>query len=586
MYKQLIKKTMSVVLCLCIMLGTCAGALAAEFAITKQPQSVTVADGEKAKVTVGATGDGLTYQWYFANAGSSSFSKASITSASYSVTMSSSRAGRRVYCVVTNANGDTLKSDTATLNMQQPVKITSQPKNASAAEGEKASATVKASGDGLTYQWYIAKKGSESFSASSVKTATYSITLSSSNDGRQAYCVVTDKYGNSEKSSVVTFSIKNELAIVTQPTSVKVKAGENATVSVKATGEGLSYQWYFAAAGSDKFSKASITTATYSVTMNSSRAGRKVYCVVTDKYGSTVQTNTVTLDMEVALAITAQPEDSYAFDGELASVTVKAAGEGLTYTWYIAAASSSKFSKSSVTTATYSVTMNESRNGRQVYCVVADKYGNTVTTDTVSLYLKTTLKITQQPQNVVAEEGAVAKTTVVAEGEGLTYQWWFAPAGSSKFSKASITTDTYSVTMTSSRHGRQIYCEVTDKYGNSVCTETVVLEMAMPVAIEQQPQSVKKATANKATATVKAKGDDLTYQWWYAAAGSDSFVLSDADTDTYTVNSTDELTIQQVYCVVTDKDGNSLQSDTVVLCVAYKGYGYEFSGSDVTITAY
>lgn len=60
----------------------------------------------------------------------------------------------------------------------------------------------------------------------------------------------------------------------------------------------LSYQWYYTSNGGTSTLYASSTkTATYSTTMNESRAGRQIYCVVTDKYGTSVKTNTVTLNM-------------------------------------------------------------------------------------------------------------------------------------------------------------------------------------------------------------------------------------------------------------------------------------------------
>ena len=42
----------------------------------------------------------------------------------------------------------------------------------------------------------------------------------------------------------------------------------------------------------------------------------------------------------------------------------------------------------SITSAAYSTTMTIARNGRQLYCVVTDKYGNTVKTVTVTLKMK------------------------------------------------------------------------------------------------------------------------------------------------------------------------------------------------------
>ena len=87
-------------------------------AITKQPSDVTVASGQTAAVTLEATGEGLTYQWYYKNAGSSKFS---LTSAfdgpTYSVTMSAARSGRQVYCVITDVDGNKIQSNTVTLSM-------------------------------------------------------------------------------------------------------------------------------------------------------------------------------------------------------------------------------------------------------------------------------------------------------------------------------------------------------------------------------------------------------------------------------------------------------------------------------------
>jgi len=86
--------------------------------------------------------------------------------------------------------------------------------------------------------------------------------------------------------------------------------------------------------------------------------------------------------------------------------------------------------------------------------------------------------IAAQPMNVTVAKGETAKVTVSAIGEGLTYKWYFKNAGASKFSyTSSFTGDSYSVKMDASRDGRQVYCVVTDKYGNSIQSNTVTLSM-------------------------------------------------------------------------------------------------------------
>ena len=87
----------------------------------------------------------------------------------------------------------------------------------------------------------------------------------------------------------------------------------------------------------------------------------------------------------MAATITEQPVDVTVAKGETAKVTVVAVGEELTYQWYIKNAGKEKFVKSSITDATYTVEMSEKADGRQIYCVVTDKYGKTVKSDVVAL---------------------------------------------------------------------------------------------------------------------------------------------------------------------------------------------------------
>ena len=185
------------------------------------------------------------------------------------------------------------------------------------------------------------------------------------------------------------FELIAPLAIVKQPESVVVPNGKKASVTVNATGDGLTYKWYYKNKSMTKFVEStSMTSATYSVDkMTVFRDGRQLYCVITDKYGNSVKTDTVTLSIGNALKITAQPESVVVPNGKKASVTVNATGEGLTYKWYYKNKGASKFSYTSTFTGNkYSVTMSDSRDGRQIYCVITDKYGNSVKTDTVTLF--------------------------------------------------------------------------------------------------------------------------------------------------------------------------------------------------------
>ena len=175
-----------------------------------------------------------------------------------------------------------------------------------------------------------------------------------------------------------------------QPVSVTGGEGERVNVTVQASGEDLTYRWYYQNAGAAQFSLTnSFKGDTYSVAMNSDRDGRRIYCVITDRYGRSVQTDTVTLTMDKTLKLLEQPQSVTAAEGEQVKVTVKASGVGLTYQWYFKNANAANFSLTETFQgSTYAVTMNGKRADRQIYCVITDRYGSSVQTDTVTLSMQ------------------------------------------------------------------------------------------------------------------------------------------------------------------------------------------------------
>lgn len=96
----------------------------ADIEIPEQPVSVTVAKGEDAVVTVAAVGEGLTYTWYYKNPGNVKFYVSgdqfvSEDGTTYTIPMYSWRNGQQVCCVITNAAGETVQTNTVTLSMQE-----------------------------------------------------------------------------------------------------------------------------------------------------------------------------------------------------------------------------------------------------------------------------------------------------------------------------------------------------------------------------------------------------------------------------------------------------------------------------------
>ena len=265
--------------------------------------------------------------------------------------------------------------------------------------------------------------------------------------------------------------------ITQQPVNGEAKLGDRYCVTVEAEGEDLTYQWYGRNAGSKKWFKSSVRDNTYDDIMTKARADREIYCVIKDKFGNSVTTETVKLvRVPVKLEIISQPTDSSVHFGEEFCATVEAKGDGLKYQWYYRNKGSEKWRKSGVHDNTYDDIMNKSRNGREIYCVITDQWGNSVTTNTVKLIAvpKVKLKLLDVTYDAAARGNRYC-VTVKAEGDELKYQWYGRNAGSKNWFKSSVKDNTYDDVMTKTRANREVYCVITDSCGNKIATDVVVL---------------------------------------------------------------------------------------------------------------
>ena len=98
--------------------------------------------------------------------------------------------------------------------------------------------------------------------------------------------------------------------------------------------------------------------------------------------------------------------------------------------------------------------------------------------------------ITGQPESISAERFAEAIVSVVAEGDDLTYAWYYRIPGETEFRASSCTGDTFRTMMSGDLHGCQVYCVITDIAGNSVTSETAVLILTGEEAPEAPPTRI------------------------------------------------------------------------------------------------
>ncbi len=180
----------------------------------------------------------------------------------------------------------------------KPLEITSAPKNGYAKLNGTVSVTMQASGNAVSYEWYYKDVGFPKFKRSKLCFGnTYQVQLNKYRNRRQICCIVRDVHGNEIQTEKVL--LRTAATITQHPKDVKVKNGKTAKVTLKAVGDELAYAWYHRKPGASTFTKASsFTNAVYSETMTKELNGTQVYCVVTDKYGKTDISKTVTLKMK------------------------------------------------------------------------------------------------------------------------------------------------------------------------------------------------------------------------------------------------------------------------------------------------
>ena len=104
----------------------------------------------------------------------------------------------------------------------------------------------------------------------------------------QVRCAVTDSSGKTIHSTAAKVTVDIPFAITQQPQPITAKIGDTVTFTVKVSGIGLKYQWYFRKVGSLNWVKwEGHTTATTSATTTESWNGMRVMCIVTDGSGNT-----------------------------------------------------------------------------------------------------------------------------------------------------------------------------------------------------------------------------------------------------------------------------------------------------------
>ena len=213
-------------------------------------------------------------------------------------------------------------------NTVEKPSIGKQPQNVSVKAGEQATFTVAATGTDLKYQWQIDRNDGKGFAdIAGADRASYTTSAVDKNcNGYKYQCVISNSAG-SVTTGTATLTVIEDVTPPVQPTvkkpgiskqpqNVSVKAGEQATFTVKAKGTDLTYQWQINRNNGKGFvditgaDKASYTTGVADMLCN----GYKYQCVISNSAGS-VTTNAATLTVTESTTPSPDPVSYKILDG-------------------------------------------------------------------------------------------------------------------------------------------------------------------------------------------------------------------------------------------------------------------------------
>ena len=460
------------------------------------------------------------------------------------------------------------------------LRITTQPKDVVTQKGETIELSVKAEGEGLTYQWqYRTSTTGKWRNFASATTATLK-KVTGEWDGWQVKCVVKDSAGNSLDTDVATISFGSEqekpITITTQPQNVTTQKGETVEFSVLAKGENLTYQWQYRTSAAGKWKNFGAATAASIRKVTGEWDGWQVKCVIKDSAGNSLDSDIVTISFDngekTPITITEQPKDVVTEKGATVEWSVSAEGTDLTYQWQYRTNEAGAWKNFGAATAPTMKKVTGNWNGWQVRCVITDGAENRLETKVVNITFgdsaQEKIAITRQPEDVVTAKGEKVQWTVVAEGKGLTYQWQYRTSEAASWKNFASAKTASIEKVVGEWDGWQVRCVIVDEEKNTVTSKVVSVsfksqEPEQKIVITKQPEDVTAQKGESVKFALKAEGTGLTYQWQYRTSETASWRnFASAKTDSIE-KITGEWDGWQVRCVVRDSLGNSLNSNIV-----------------------
>ena len=329
--------------------------------IITQPASQTVTAGQTATFSAAANGTTpLSYQWQ-----KNGTAISGATSSSYTTPATTASDNGALFSVVVSSPSGNVTSNNATLTVNGPPSISTQPVSQTVTVGQTATFSVVAGGTTpFSYQW---NRNGVAISGATSSSYTTPATTAADN-GVLFSTTVTNSVGNvtSNNATLTVTATPVAPSITTQPANQTVNGGQTASFSVTASGTSpLSYQWLKNGSAIAGAASSSYTTPATIAADN----GALFSVTISNSVGNVTSSN-ATLTVNAPPSITTQPANQTVNPGQTATFTVVASGTApLSYQWKRNGAAISGATSTSYTTpvttaadngALFSVTVSNS----------------------------------------------------------------------------------------------------------------------------------------------------------------------------------------------------------------------------------
>ena len=459
-----------------------------------------------------------------------------------------------------------------------------------ASAGQPMGFSVVSQGSQLRYQWYYRPDGSCFWSVWHGHTsATETAVASPFWANRQLCCVVTDGDGQKTVTRPTTILLRPSVILTGHPGNRNKKVGDDIAFSVDPFGIAAEFQWYYRQKNELTWTRWDAQTGRIlSAQVTPEWDGVEVFCRVHDLYQQAgVDSAIAKTTVVFPIVILSHPESMTVDSGNPISFSVEAYGNNLKYRWYYKSPDAEIWRQWTDQTESIVQAMADiSWNGREVYCVVSDEYGQNVRSRVAVVSVEGMQKepkeqpdllkrweapprIVSQPQNMTVKRGE--GVTVTAEGSGSDLQWqWYCQRTDASVWHLMDGFDTPTIHLSPDVicDGMQVRCEVTDGSGRCAVSQPARISVLCKPVILEQPQDILTQTGKKIVFSIKAYGTDLRYQWYRRLLEDTKWsVWKDGTTSTFEVTAEASWNCMEVCCVVTDRYGVQTTSKTVMMRV-------------------